>query len=197
MWGTPTIVTESATGRVNGGATATLTRTTQTSYDAADRVTAVQITGTGTGSVSTIAKTVTDYDPATGDVTAIRTVNSGGTTTAALGKTYDALGRLTSYTDATGAATTTTYDRYGNPDTVTQAMNGKTVQTVYGYADARGYLTSITEKVNGSVSVTIGAEWGPDGQLTKGPCQAASPSRSPTTLPGCRSAAPTRTRPAQ
>lgn len=80
---------------------------------------------------------------------------------------YDALGRLTSYSDSTGVATTTTYDRYGNPETVTQVMNGKTVETDYGYADARGYLTSITEKINGNVYAAIGATWGPDGQLTQ------------------------------
>ena len=77
-----------------------------------------------------------------------------------------------SYTDATGATTTTTYDRFGYVAATTQlidtqviddgSQDGVTTTVAYTYDDPRGYVTSFTDSVAG----TIDATWGPDGQLT-------------------------------
>jgi len=151
MWGSPTTVTETAPGPVS--------RQSVTTYDAADRVLTVAITGTGAG--DPVATTRSVYSTTTGDVLKVQSLNAGGSVTASVTRAYDNVGRLTSYTDATGATTATTYDQYGNPATATQVIAGVTTTTTYGYADPRGYLTSITDSVAGTISAT----WGPDGQL--------------------------------
>ncbi|MGW6130131.1 putative toxin [Cellulomonas sp. NPDC055163] len=163
QFGSPRIIKDSATGPV-AGATITQSRTTITDYDEADRVTAVQITGSGTGVGTPIEKTETVYDPATGEVTENRSVNATGVI-AAVRKSYDKLSRLVTYTDATGATTITTYDRYGNPDTTTEKLGTRTIgETKYTYdraKDPRGFVTSFSDSVAGDFEAT----WGPDGQL--------------------------------
>ncbi|TFH70995.1 DNRLRE domain-containing protein [Cellulomonas sp. HD19AZ1] len=152
-FGTATLTTEAANGQ---------TRQTRTVVDAADRVTAVEISG-GAGAGTAVARTTTTYDPQTGDVVANATVDAAGTPTAAVAKEYDALGRLVKYTDAQGGWTATQYDRYGQPVKVTDSIG-----TTRGYeydrtADPRGYVTRITDSVGGAVVPT----WGPDGQLER------------------------------
>lgn len=159
-FGSPTVVTESVTGPVNG-VTVTQERTATTTYDAADRVVSVEIAGTNAG--SPIATTRSVYD-AHGDVTAVQSI-ANGSVVSEVTRTYDALGRLVSYTDADGGTTTTTYDRYGKPITETQTQGAQTIGTrTFAYdstAEPRGFLTSITDSVAGTISAT----WGPDGQL--------------------------------
>lgn len=161
-WGSPTVVTETATGPV-AGSQATLSRTTTTTYDAADRVQDVTISGTGAGVGAAIQTTRTLYDQNTGDVTSTQSV-VGTTVTATVSKEYDALGRLVSYTDSAGATTTTTYDRYGKPIRSSESIANVPVTTEYEYdslAEPRGYLTAIKDSVAGRITAT----WGPDGQL--------------------------------
>lgn len=167
-FGSPTIVDDSAVGPV-AGATTTVTRRALTTYDAADRVTSVEITGTGAGVGAAVAKTTTVYDPATGDVTENRSVDAAGAVVAAVTKSYDRLGRLVSYGDGAGATTTTEYDRFGQPskavERVEDGFGERTIgETTYTYdhtKDARGFVTSFEDSVAG----TFEAEWGPDGQL--------------------------------
>jgi len=167
-WGTSTSETESATGPVAGVA-ATHARTSTTTLDAADRVTSVQIAGSGAGVGRAIDTTVSSYDAVTGEVTAVRQVSSAGAVLSEVTKTFDKLGRLVAYKDGTGSSTTTTYGRYGEPtsatDSVTDAYGTRTIGTVsYTYdraKDARGFVTSFTDSVGG----TFEATWGPDGQL--------------------------------
>lgn len=167
-WGTSTSETESATGPVAGIA-ATHARTSTTTLDAADRVTSVQIAGSGAGVGRAIDTTVSSYDAVTGEVTAVRQVSSAGAVLSEVTKTFDKLGRLVTYKDGTGSSTTTTYGRYGEPtsatDSVTDAYGTRTIGTVsYTYdrtKDARGFVTSFTDSVGG----TFEATWGPDGQL--------------------------------
>lgn len=167
-WGTSTTETDAVTGPVDGVAV-TQTRTSTTTLDAADRVTSVQITGSGAGVGRAIDTTVNSYDAVTGEVTAVRQVSSAGAVLSEVTKTFDKLGRLVTYTDGTGSATTTTYGRYGEPlsatDAVTDAFGTRTIGTVsYTYdrtKDARGFVTSFTDSVGG----TFEATWGPDGQL--------------------------------
>jgi RHS repeat-associated protein len=167
-YGTPTSVTESATGPLDGTIIAQ-SRSTVTTYDAADRVTRVQITGSGTGVGAAIQATTTAYDARTGDVLANQSVDGSGAVVSAVTKTYDLLGRLVTYTDANGSTNTTTYDRWGNPassvERVTDAAGTREIgSTTYTYdraLDPRGLLTSFTDSVAGTISAT----WGPDGQL--------------------------------
>jgi RHS repeat-associated protein len=167
-YGTPTSITESATGPL-AGSTVTHSRSTVTTYDTADRVTRVQISGTGAGVGEAIAATSTEYDARTGDVLAMRSVDASGATIDAVTKTYDLLGQVVAYTDADGSTNTITYNRWGNPESavesVTDALGTRQIgSTTYRYdraKDPRGVVTSFTDSVAGTVS----ASWGPDGQL--------------------------------
>jgi RHS repeat-associated protein len=165
-YGTPTSVTESATGPSNGTSVAQ-SRSTVTTYDAADRVTRVQIAGTGAGAA--IQATTTAYDARTGDVLANQSVDGSGAVVSSVSKTYDLLGRLVTYTDANRSTNTTTYDRWGNPASAVERVTdsagtreiGSTTYTYDRALDPRGLLTSFTDSVAGTISAT----WGPDGQL--------------------------------
>lgn len=129
------------------------TRTTVTTFDPADRVTAVELTGdVGTP----LGKVTTAYDPDTGGATTT-SLPDGSVIT----RGYDLLGRLRSYTDADGATTTTEFDRYGKPAKVTDSI-GTTQEFTYDRdIDPRGLLTSMTDSIAG----TFTARYGPDGQL--------------------------------
>ncbi|MFL6145144.1 MAG: RICIN domain-containing protein [Labedaea sp.] len=144
-FGEPDRVSESVAGN---------TRTTVTTYDGADRVTSVAITAALGSAVQMVG---TSYDPSSGD--AVTTTFPDGST---ITRVFDKLGRLAKYTDADGAWTATTFDRYGKPATVTDSIGS--TQT-FGYdrnTEPRGFLTSVTDSVGG----TITARYGPDGQIT-------------------------------
>ena len=163
-FGSPTVVTESATGPVDGVVVAQ-TRTSTTTYDAADRITTVSITGTGTGVGAPVSTVRTVYSPTSGEVVGVQALAPNGSVSAEVIKEFDALGRLVSYVDAEGGRTDTTYDRFGKPVTETQTQGSTTIGTrTFTYdavAEPRGYLTAVTDSVAG----TISADWGPDGQL--------------------------------
>ncbi|MEV6600398.1 RHS repeat-associated core domain-containing protein [Actinoplanes sp. NPDC051346] len=128
------------------------TRTTRTTYDAADRVIRVEITSDD-GSMA-VPATETEYDTVTGHAVLTR---SGSAT---IHREFDSLGRLLSYRDADGGVTRTEFDRYGKPLKVAD----NTGITTYAYdraAEPRGFLTSVTDSVAG----TFGARYSPDGQL--------------------------------
>lgn len=131
------------------------TRTTVTTYDGADRIKSVQITGDVGTPVQTISTT---YDPNTGD--ALTTSFADGTS---VSRQFDKLGRMTRYVDADGAWTASEFDRFGKPVKVTDSLG--TTQT-FGYdraAEPRGLLTSMTDSVAGTISV----KYGPDGQIVE------------------------------
>ncbi|GAA3800588.1 DNRLRE domain-containing protein [Cellulomonas soli] len=151
QFGSPTVVTDSVGSEK---------RTSTTTYDAADRVVAVALTGTaGTGAA--IATTRTTYDPVTGDVVKNASVDANGAETAAITKEYDKLGRLTKYTDAAGGWTRTTYDRLGQPLTVTDSIGTTRTYTYDRAVEPRGFVTQMVDSVAGTITPT----WGPDGQL--------------------------------
>ncbi|MCF4123704.1 DNRLRE domain-containing protein [Antribacter sp. KLBMP9083] len=155
-YGNPTIVSDYV-----GSGASQVKRTTTTTYDAADRVTSVEITGTGTGAGLAIAKTTTTYDPVTGDVVKNASVNASGAETAAITQEYDRLGRLIKYTDSAGGWTRTTYDRFGQPATVTNSTGASTTFYYDRAVEPRGFVTKQTDSVAGDIVPT----WGPDGQL--------------------------------
>ncbi|HVK20012.1 MAG TPA: DNRLRE domain-containing protein [Actinokineospora sp.] len=144
-------ITETAAGK---------TRTTRTTYDSADRVASVEITGdVGTA----IQKITTTYDAATGDAITSSLVDGTGTPTASISRVFDKLGRITKYTDADGAWTSSEYDRFGKPAKVTDSL-GTTQTFTYDRAlEPRGLLTKITDSVAGDLT----AKYGPDGQITE------------------------------
>lgn len=155
-------VTESATGPL-GGATVTQTRTTTTVYDDADRVTSTLLTATGAGTTTApMPRTVSTYDPDTGHVTVITAEDpTTGADLSTVEKTFDALGRMTRYRDADGGVTDTEFDVYGRPVEVTDSLGTTTTFSYDRQIEPRGYVTSVSDSVAGTISATYGA----DGEL--------------------------------
>jgi RHS repeat-associated protein len=149
----PRVVEESATGPLDG-ATATQTRRTTTTYDAADRIVRVEMGGAGVGGA---VVTTTSYDAVTGDSAAVEG-SVGGVSTGRVEKRFDQLGRLTRYVDAAGGWTETAFDDKGKPVRVKDSIG--TSQS-FSYGDPRGLLTSVTDSVAGTITAT----YGPDGQV--------------------------------
>ncbi len=76
---------------------------------------------------------------------------------------FDAIGRMTSYTDASGAVTATTFDLQGRPLKATQTLPGGITKTSSSsYDSVNGDLTSLTDTDLGTVNGTYDAA---DGQL--------------------------------
>ena len=159
-YGSTTSVADSATGPVNG-TVVTQTRTTTTTYDIADRPTAVAVTGAGSAVGAAVARTLTSYDASTGLITTLSSVDASGTVLTRVEKAYDQLGRVIRYDDGAGAWTTTGYDAYNKPTSQATSIGTTTTYTYDRSTDPRGYLTSITDSVAGTMS----ASYGPDGQL--------------------------------
>jgi len=146
------------------GATVTQSRTTTTDYDAADRVTAVTIAGTGTGTAAVaLGRIVSTYDATSGDVTRVesRDPANDSTVVSATEKTFDKLGRMTRYDDGVGGVTTSVFDKFGKPTTVSDSLGTTTSFTYDRSVEPRGFATSVTDSVGGTLSAT----YGPDGQL--------------------------------
>lgn len=145
MFGQPRVVTETTSAGVR--------RTTTTSYDGAGRPYELSVTGT-TG--TSVPRQRNIYDPASGQLVRVQSVVEG-TVTAEIVKRYDTLGRLISYTDADGVASTTSYDLMGR---VATSDNGK-AQRSYAYdegTERRGLLTSIQDSQAGIFSGSYDAD---------------------------------------
>ncbi|MFC9691851.1 DNRLRE domain-containing protein [Kribbella sp. NPDC056951] len=126
-------------------------RTSTTRFDAAGRVLEVEVVAAaGLGTAVPIQRNV--YDPLTGNVLRSQSV-SAGTVTAEIVRTYDTLGRVTSYKDADGNLSTTTYDLLGRAATTS---DGKATRT-HGY-DNRGLLTSVTDSHTGTYTGSYNAD---------------------------------------
>ncbi|WP_147427338.1 LamG-like jellyroll fold domain-containing protein [Micromonospora globbae] len=128
-------------------------RTTTSSYDGANRMVRLDVTGNQGVAVESSA---TSYDPTNGE---IATTTSGSSV---ISREYDALGRLVRYTDADGGATTKEYDRSGN----TVKVSNPTGHVTFQYdrtVEPRGLMTSSTDSVAG----TFTARYSPDGQLVR------------------------------
>ncbi|WP_130650690.1 DNRLRE domain-containing protein [Egicoccus halophilus] len=149
----PTQVAESVP-RAGGGTTV---RTTTTSYDTAGRVTRVAVTaGAGSTIGTAVAETTTVYDPATGAVSETR---SDGRT---LVRSYDRLGRLTSYTDSVGTHGQTRYDRFGRVASVGDGLGTRS----FTYDDTTGYTTAVTDSQVGSFTASV-SDYDGDGTLRR------------------------------
>ncbi|WP_432149885.1 DUF6973 domain-containing protein [Streptomyces sp. bgisy029] len=143
-WGNEATVTESGNGA---------TRTVTASHDQAGRPTQVKVTGGG----QAVPEVTTEYDSATGR--ASKTVSpTGGTIT----KTYDALGRQISYTDADAGTTSVTYDLLNRPLKVSDNVPSSRTYSYNHTAEPRGLATRITDSVAG----TFGATYTADGSIS-------------------------------
>ncbi|WP_157408595.1 RHS repeat-associated core domain-containing protein [Actinoplanes sp. N902-109] len=150
--GTPALLTTTTTYDLYGAVRVatersgtTVQRTTTTTYDGVGRVSVQGVTA-ATGKAQDRRRSV--YDPATGQLLRTQTLNTAGTVTSEIVRTYDTLGRLVTYRDADGVTSTYTYDLAGRPAT---ANDGKATRT-FGYDGAnerRGLLTSVDDSQAG------------------------------------------------
>jgi RHS repeat-associated protein len=132
----------------------TTLRTTDTSYDSAGRPTSKSITssvGTAIDTITTAYDTTTGLPYTTTDSSASLTVT----------RTYDAIGRLSTYQDASGNTSTYTYDQLGSIHTLYDG-NGTTTYTYDTSSDPRAVLTSVTDS---AISGSWGATYNTDGAL--------------------------------
>ncbi|WP_432831345.1 RHS repeat-associated core domain-containing protein [Dactylosporangium sp. CA-092794] len=120
-------------------------RTTTTTYDGAGRISTVAVTA-AIGSPVPTRRYV--YDPATGQVVNVQTLN-GATVTAQSTTSYDTLGRVTSYTDAAGNVTTTGYDLHSRISTVSDGLGTRTY-TYDQNGENRGLLTQVADSQAGT-----------------------------------------------
>lgn len=89
---------------------------------------------------------------------------NGGTTTTVV----DLLGRVVSYTDVWGVATTTSYDNVGRPEVSTTTATGKTFKTALEY-DTDGKITKVLEggrAVDGGKTLAVPTYAPATGELT-------------------------------
>ena len=134
-------------------------RTTTTNYDQAERParTSLVVTPVGAGGTPVPAVTTT-YDRTSG------LLRTQATDRATLTSAYDSLGRLATYTDATGATTIYRYDLSGHP---INRDDGKASTTwLYDSTDEHRDLVT-AENVGGTSTTSAGAftaTWNPDGQ---------------------------------
>ncbi|MFE5854280.1 DNRLRE domain-containing protein [Streptomyces sp. NPDC056500] len=142
-WGKPTVVSETANGT---------TRTTESTYDGAGRLTQTQITG-GTGT-AVPARTVT-YDTVNGAASTV------ADTAATIRRANDMLGRVMSYDDGTGNVTRTEYD---NRNRKTRVTDSAPSTTTYSYDNPAGLPTRVHDSVMGTIGEVTG-HYDSDGRL--------------------------------
>lgn len=139
-------------------ASGSTTRTTTMGYDAAGRVTSVAIDSDGGG--AQVPTVHTDYDPDTGRIASKSA--TGGDADTSLSYHYDALGRLTRYTDATGIAATTTFDVLDRP---LRTTDGSGAHQDLSYDPVTGWLTHVDDSDAGVFTASYDLEGRP---LTEG-----------------------------
>jgi RHS repeat-associated protein len=133
------------------------TRTTTTTYDLAGRPSSVVTVGAGASPGASVPASVVGYDPTTGLPVTVSTTVGGVTSTITHG--YDALGRLTSYTDADANVATTTYDIADRPLTVSDGKGTETIAYNQG-SERRGLPTTITDSAVGAFTATYDSNGG-------------------------------------
>lgn len=134
--------------------TGAVLRTVTTSYDSAGRPAQTDVSATdGTALPST--KTV--YVPATGEISAIQSLNGSGGVIAENSTAYDTLGRVERYTDADGNESVTTYDILSRPVTTNDGKAARTF-TYNAATEPRGMATQIVDAQAGAFSATYTAD---------------------------------------
>lgn len=156
VWGTPEIQTETM-----GAAS----RSTTTTFDAAGRPTLVHTEVRGLSSSTPVDDTVTHYDPTTGMVDYTATQNPAThAETGRTSNTFDAWGRVLTYTDGNGVLTTTGYIAPGlnGAGSVSTVVDNKS-STAYTY-DPSGNITEQVTTV-GAKTFTYGATYNGVGDM--------------------------------
>lgn len=135
-WDEPETVTETVEGK---------TRTTNTTYDAAGRLKAREVTS----SVGTALPAVKyEYNPASGALETQSTESEGKTKT--ITSVYNKLGQLTEYTDADGNTSTYEYEIDGR---IRKTNDGKGTQT-YTYNKTTDLLGELTDSSHEGMKFT-------------------------------------------
>lgn len=144
----PATVTESAGGTP---------RTTTYRYDGGGRKVSEYVTSAVGGPIPEVTYT---YDPSSGYLTGSSSTEGGATST--ITRSYDALGRLIRYEDASGNVATTSYDVLDRPVT---RDDGKGTQTLT-YDPVRGVLIRLEDSHAGTFTADT-SDYDPDGNLTR------------------------------
>lgn len=151
FYGSPVTTTEST----NGG---TL-RTATVVYDTAGRAVDTTISAPGLGQALEKRRAV--YDAYSGQAVRSQTLDGSGTVTAQIIRTFDTLGRQTSYTDADGNLSTTTYDIASRVATTNDGLATR-AYTYDGGSERRGLPTQVVDSLAGTFSAAYDA----DGKVT-------------------------------
>ena len=153
------VLTKTETVGTGGSATV---RTTTDSYDAGGRLTTSAVTVANAPADNTTIPAVSySYDTTTGLPTTTGTGSGGSALT--LTSTYDNLGQVSTYTDATGTTSTRSYDIDGRLATVNDGQ-GTVTYTYDSSTEHRGVLTGEDIGVSGALS-TFAASYDPSGAL--------------------------------
>ncbi|GAA2860737.1 hypothetical protein GCM10010443_23790 [Actinoplanes cyaneus] len=132
-------------------------RTTTTTYDGAERVATIAVTGSTGQPVST---TRSVFDPATGHIAQVQAVGADNTVLARTTVGVDGLDRDSSYLDADGAASTVGYDLLGRIQTRSGTLGTRTY-TFDQNGEARGLPTQVVDSRAGTFTAT----YDPDGRV--------------------------------
>lgn len=131
-------------------------RTTTTSYDGAGRESTVAVVGTpGIGIPVPNQRNI--YDSATGELTNVQSLDAGNTVTAQTITGYDALGRVTTYTDSDGNQSTTSYDLMSRPTTTSDGAQSATTSYDTG-SERRGLATQVVDGQAGTITGSYDAD---------------------------------------
>ncbi|NCT92769.1 DNRLRE domain-containing protein, partial [Cellulomonas sp. APG4] len=131
-------------------------RTSTTEFDAAGRVVASHTQLVGLEGSTPVPATRTEYDPATGQVTATVSVGPDGAEAGRISTAYDLWGRQVTYTDTDGQVTTTAFDAAGRVAQVTDPT-GTVSYTYDGAGERRGLVTSQTMSGAGTFTASYDA----------------------------------------
>lgn len=149
-WQEPLFVTERDAANVE-------IRRTVNSYDEAGRLATTHVTGAEAGAETPLTRTT--YDTATGRVASVAVDAVGTAPARTVSKTYDSNGRVSTYTDATGAVTRY---RYGLDGELLEQEDPKGT-TTFDY-DARGLNVAMTDS---TLRATVTGSYDADGKLVR------------------------------
>ncbi|MBJ7331841.1 MAG: hypothetical protein JHC95_18240 [Solirubrobacteraceae bacterium] len=139
---------------------AATTRTTTTSYEADGQVDKQNVDTPGVSGDTDIPEVDNNYDVKRRLTTTSATL---GGSTKTITRAYDAIGRPTSYTDASGAQTTSAFDLRGRVTTTTETVPGGSAKTRTQTFDANtGDVVQVADTDLGTIDTVFDA----DGLLT-------------------------------
>jgi len=130
-------------------------RVTTLGYDAAGRTTTTSVSAGAAGGAAVSTRRVV-YDPATSSPIRTEALNASGQVTAQVDRSFDALGQITSYVDATGNTSTFTYDIAGRRQTVSDGKSTST--TSYDDPEGRGLANQLVDGQAGTFTATYDAD---------------------------------------